>query len=46
MDSPINPPYKCIGRQKSNGACEQAIDAAGKEAVAKEQQTGDEACDM
>jgi len=36
MDSPINPSYKRIGRQKSNGACEQAIDAAGKKAVAKE----------
>lgn len=46
MDSPVNPPYKRIGRQKSNGACEQAIDATGKKAVAKEQQTGDEACDM
>ena len=46
MDSPINPPYKRIGRQKSDGACEQAIDGAGKKAVTKEQQTGDEACDM
>lgn len=36
MDSPINPSYKRIGRQKSNGAREQAIDAAGKKAVAKE----------
>ena len=43
---PVNTPHECIRGQEADGAGQQAVHAAGQQAVAEEQQAGDEALDF
>lgn len=45
-NSPINPLNKSISRQKPNRPRQQSIHSTSQEAIAEEQQTRHEACDM